>query len=81
VAYQTNETVIIETPNGKEFELELTVTWQAAEPDVGIMADYLDDWSVDSVNGKAKFAKWVDTIVSRSAKWSRLIDDLIYDAQ
>jgi hypothetical protein len=36
---------------GDDIEVELELTIAAAEPDVGIMSDYIDDWSVTAVAG------------------------------
>lgn len=39
------------TIDGVEHELELSLDLCGAEPDVGIMSDYIDDWSVTAVDG------------------------------
>lgn len=39
------------TLNGRERELEVTIDVGAAERDVGIMSDYIDDWSITAVDG------------------------------
>lgn len=39
------------TLNGRERELEVTIDVGAAEHDVGIMGDYIDDWSITAVDG------------------------------
>lgn len=80
MAYQTDETVYIETGSGAELELELEVYWQKAEPDVGIFSDYPDDWTVTAVNGNTKLAPWVDRIVSRNKAHCELINDKLMDA-
>lgn len=34
-----------------DYEIDVDIEVQSAEPDVGIMGDYIEDWSVTSVNG------------------------------
>jgi hypothetical protein len=80
MAYYTDETVTLETGSGKELELELNVAWNNAEPDVGIMGDWIDDWKITAINGSTRHVKWVDTIVSRSETLWRFIDEKIYDS-
>lgn len=39
------------TLNGRERELEVKIDVGAAERDVGIMSDYIDDWQIVAVDG------------------------------
>ncbi len=73
MAYQTDETVYIETGNGAELELDIEANWQRAEPDVGINQDYVDDYTITAVNGNVRRAPMVERIVSRSRKLDELI--------
>ena len=80
MTYKTTEYVSLETGNGHELHLELDVTWQGAEPDVGIMGDYVDDFAITAVNGKTRHAKWVDAIITKNELTNDIIER-IYDAQ
>lgn len=37
---------------GREFTVSLNVWLQGAEPDVGIMSSYVDDWEITGFNGR-----------------------------
>lgn len=77
--YRTDEVVTVETPLGHKFELEVSCDWQRAEPDVGIMGDYVDDFHVTAVNGSTRHARWVDKIVARDEKLADDIVDMIHE--
>lgn len=82
MAYQTDETVTIETPLGQhELELEIEAIWQFADRDVGIMADYIEEFTVTAINGSTRHAKWVDRIISAKPELEQRIFDIIYDAR
>lgn len=55
------------TPEDGEIEIEFEVGICRAEPDVGIMSDYADEWSISAVDGstdlsddrKAQITAWL----------------------
>lgn len=47
----TTFTTTVSFDGDQGVEVELDLTWASAEPDVGIMGDYIDDWSVEAVEG------------------------------
>jgi hypothetical protein len=63
----TNATLSFMSPEDGEIEVEFEVNVCAAERDVGIMSDYIDDWSISAVDGntdltderKAEVTQWL----------------------
>ena len=52
-------------------------TMQGAEPDVGIMSDYVEEWFVSHINGKAckKSPDWLyNRIQSRKGEEGRILE-------
>lgn len=49
---QYDLTLTADEGTGREFTLSLDVWLQGAEPDVGIMSAYVDDWDITGFNGK-----------------------------
>ncbi len=52
---------------------ELDISWASAEPDVGIMSDYVDDYSFDGWVGDAKFN---DEVAFAKAVYAAISDDV-----
>ena len=52
-------------------------TMQVAEPDVGIMSDYVEEWFVSHINGKAckKSSDWLyNRIQARKGEEDRILE-------
>lgn len=63
-----------------DIEVEITAAMQCAEPDVGIMGDYIDDYRVTAVNGDtdAEVCKAMDKRITDEMGEDKLIEQ-IYD--
>lgn len=67
--------------NGLPVTIEFTIL--AAEPDVGCMSDYLDEWFIVAINGKpCKSADWIyKRIEATSGEEDRIIKALFEAAE
>ena len=54
-----NHTLCVEIEDGREYQVELNISWGDAEPDVGIMGTYIDDWEMLSIK-ENRDDVWVD---------------------
>lgn len=72
MAYETETTVL----GGLPVTIEYTV--QGAEPDVGIMSGYVDDWYIVAINGRAvKKCDWLDRrIDATKGERERIVEEL-----
>lgn len=72
MAYEHDMTVI----GGLPVTIEYTV--QGAEPDVGIMSSYVDEWYITHINGRAvKKCDWLDRrIAAMKGETDRIIEEL-----
>lgn len=63
----------------EDFELEVEVSICSAEPDVGIMSDYIDEWRIISVNGNRDkdLCQTMDTRISDELGDDTFMDQLI----
>lgn len=63
----TNTTLSFMSPEDGEIEVEFEIHVCRAEPDVGIMSAYIDDWSIESIGNdtdpsderKAEVTQWL----------------------
>jgi hypothetical protein len=63
----TNASLTFISPEDGEIEVEFEINVCSAEPDVGIMGDYIDDWSISAIDGstdlsderKAQVTSWL----------------------
>lgn len=72
MAYETDITVLGGLPVTVEY------TTQPAEPDVGIMSGYVDDWSIVAINGRAvKKCAWLERrIAATKGEHERIMEAL-----
>lgn len=72
MAYEIDTTVL----GGLPVTIEYTV--QGAEPDVGIMSSYVDDWYIVAINGRAvKSCDWLDRrIDATKGERDRIVEEL-----
>jgi hypothetical protein len=72
MAYEIDTTVL----GGLPVTIEYTV--QGAEPDVGIMSSYVDEWYITAINGRAvKKCDWLDRrIAATKGETDRILEEL-----
>lgn len=75
------------TLNGRDRELEVTIDVCAAERDVGIMNDYIDEWYISAVDGMtnpriiAAASRMVDAEYGDDAFVQKLYDEGAVDIE
>lgn len=72
MAYEIDTTVL----GGLPVTIEYTI--QGAEPDVGIMSSYVDEWYITHINGReVKACNWLDKrIAETKGETERLIEEM-----
>lgn len=72
MAYEHDTTVL----GGLPVTIEYSV--QGAEPDVGIMSAYVDEWYIVAINGRAvKKCDWLDRrIAATKGETDRIVEEL-----
>lgn len=72
MAYEIDTTVL----GGLPVTIEFTI--QGAEPDVGIMSSYVDEWYITHINGRAvKKCDWLDRrIAATKGETERLVEEM-----
>lgn len=60
--------------------VDVELTMQPAEPDVGIFSDYIDDWEIVGINGQLKKCDWVQKKLDNDAKALEAFLDECYEA-
>ncbi len=75
---QTNLFETLEIDSEIEFEVELKPYWLPAEPDVGIMSSYCEDWTFHSCGFicETKFSNWLAPQINADPN---LIEKIILD--
>ena len=81
----TDTVLTFMTPEDGNIEIEFRLDIAAAEPDVGIMSDWVDDWDITAVDGntdlpderKSEIIGWLkDEYGSEDAFLNALLEDL-----
>lgn len=72
MAYEHDTTVL----GGLPVTIEYTI--QGAEPDVGIMSSYVDEWYIVAINGRpVKKCDWLDRrIAATKGEADRIVEEL-----
>ena len=72
MAYEHETTVL----GGLPVTIEYTV--QGAEPDVGIMSSYVDEWYITAINGRpVKVCRWLDKRIEETkGETDRILEEL-----
>lgn len=72
MAYEHDMTVL----GGLPVTIEYTV--QGAEPDVGIMSAYVDEWYITAINGRpVKVCRWLDKRIEETkGETDRILEEL-----
>ncbi len=65
----TSITITYPHPDGEEDydEFSIDLHWQSAEPDVGFMRDYVEDWEFSSDDDKKQYDKIIADGVDKAA--------------